>query len=173
MWIRLLGAIFVISAGALGGCMVGRQLRARQERLTDGKRAIELLQAEIRSTGLSLPEALLQVGRYAANAYGHAFCEIADNLLEYTGEPVSDIWARVVGDKLSSPCMKEQDMRQFIAIGEQLGLADCRLQETILQRYVTYAEGELQQLNAEVTEKCRLYRNLGILFGVFVTLVLL
>lgn len=173
MWIRLLGAVCVIGAGALGGGLMGRQLRMRQERLTDGKRAVELLQAQIRSTGMPLPEALRQTGEHTGNAYGQAFSEIAERLLEYTGEPVSVIWEEVVFRRLDSACMKEQDIRQFASLGEQLGLADRKLQENILQRYVTYADGELQVLNGEVAQKCRLYRNLGILLGVFMTLILL
>ncbi len=173
MLIKLLGAILVIGGGAGGGILLGRQLRMRQERLLEGKRAVELLQAQIRNAGLPLPEALLRSGEYTENMYGKAFLEMARRLYEYSGEPVSVIWSEVIREYLSSACMTEQDVRRLTALGEQLGLADRRLQENVLQDYICYADGELSLLNAEVGEKVKLYRNLGILFGVFVAILLL
>ncbi len=173
MWVRLLGAICVIGAGAAMGCLMGHRLRERQDNLALGKRSVEFLLAGIRSSGASLPEVLMRSGNELSGDYGRAFSAIAADLLAYGGEPVSVIWERNARRHLEGGSLKEQDIRQFGAIGEQLGLADRKLQETIMERYLSYASGELEMLRGEVSEKCRLYRNLGILFGIFVTLLLL
>ncbi len=52
-------------------------------------------------------------------------------------------------------------------------MTDRKMQETILERYLEYTDHELAELLTEMKDKTRLYRNLGFLFGTFVTILLL
>lgn len=170
---RLLGGLFVIAACGGGGILFGRQMKLRQEHLQEGRRAIELLQAQIRAEGGSLPEALQETGEHMAGVYGELFREISAELLLYRGEPVRVLWEEAARRKLRQSYLHASDVEQFVLLGEQLGMTDRQMQETILGRYLNYTENELSVLLGEIREKTRLYRNLGILLGIFLTILLL
>ncbi len=170
---RIFGGLFVIAACGGGGILFGRQMKLRQENLLEGRRAVELLQAQIRAQSASLPQALLETGEQTSGIYGELFCEISQELLLYRGEPVRVLWERAARKKLRQPFLRSTDVEQFVMLGEQLGMTDRAMQETILERYLRYTEQELTLLLGEIREKTRLYRNLGILLGIFVTILLL
>ncbi len=148
-------------------------MRRRYDTLSEGRRAVQLLQAQIRTEGSSLPEALRETGEHCGGIYKEMFRELSSEMLLFRGEPVRSLWGEVAERHLTEPYLKEEDAAQFVLLGEQLGMTDRKMQETILERYLEYTDHELAELLTEMKDKTRLYRNLGFLFGTFVTILLL
>lgn len=172
-WYKIIGSTLIIAASCGCGVLCGRQMRERYQSLSESRRAVELLQAQIRTEGSNLPDALRETGEHMKGTYGDLLREISAEMLLFQGEPVHKLWGEVVKHRLTAPYLLENDIEQFALLGEQLGMTDRKMQETILGRYLTYTEQELNGLGAEIKEKTRLYRNLGLLFGIFLTILLL
>lgn len=170
---KIIGSLLVITACGAGGVLMGTQMRRRYDTLSEGRRAVELLQAQIRTEGSSLPEALRETGERCKGIYGACFQELSSEMLLFRGEPVCSLWNEVAKKHLTESCLREEDATQFVLLGEQLGMTDRKMQETILGRYLEYTDHELSELLVEMKDKTRLYRNLGFLFGTFVTILLL
>ena len=61
-------------------------------------------------------------------------------------------------------------MAQF---GEQLGYLDKDMQMNHIDWYVTQVEEDMKEVASDSKDKMRLYRSLGVLFGILVTILIL
>lgn len=170
---KLLGCVCILTACTGGGLLLGRFFGLRLAALQEGIRSIELLQAQIRFREESLADSLRYAAGCVGGSYGTLFLEVARKMDLREGLLLQQIWEGEVRRLFLMPWLTPQDLAQLIAIGEQLGRTDRKMQETILQRYLLYANREQEQLAGRLREKTRLYRNLGAILGLFIIVLLL
>ena len=58
-------------------------------------------------------------------------------------------------------------------LGENLGYLDKEMQLNTIDLYITQIQGELDDAVDSVKEKVRLYNMLGVMAGIFITIVLI
>ena len=112
-----------------------------------------------------------------ANQSPHKFTWYAGNPDDYPklmeGKTIADIWKEGVEQKLSGLALSKQDKEALIHFGSNLGYLDKDMQLSTIDLYIATLETEIEEATKTVKEKSYLYNSLGIMAGLFVTIILI
>lgn len=173
MILKLLGAILTISSSAAIGFYFSIILKERVEDLKNLKKCIFILRGDIRYSNTPLPEAIGSMAERNQNNFKQFFEKISDELIKLDGKTFSEIWKKSVDEDLKDTCMNKKDKVYLANLGDNLGYLDKEMQINTIDLYIEQLEGELKETIGTVKEKTRLYNLLGVLSGIFITIIML
>lgn len=136
-------------------------------------RVMYRLRGEIAFGAYHLPEVFLRVARQETGAFSAFLKDCSEDLMAYRGKMVAEVWSERVLLDLKDVGLKKEDLERLDLLGGQLGSLDQKTQLEFLQLGVREWEEALAKEEAEVSERVKLRRTLGILFGIFVTILFL
>lgn len=172
MWMKLLGAVLVIAAGAGLGADAAGSFRRRLKLLEKLKLMVTHLKGEILYANAPLPEAFERTGRRSPGPAGTLFTEVAAELKRETGERFEVIWRRKAEEFVKKSVLSKKEREQLLQFGEHLGYLDREMQEKTLLFYMEDLEEAIAALRQQEPEKCRLFMSLGVLSGLFLAVIL-
>lgn len=172
MWIKFLGVICVVIAGAGLGFEAVSRFKNRLKQLETLKHMIIHLKGEILYANSPLAEAFERTGRRSPGAAGTLFEQVAKDLKQETGEPFPGIWREWAGKFGKEQHLGAQEREQLLRFGEHLGYLDREMQEKTLLCYLEDLEYSIHLLQKEEPEKCRLFMSLGLMSGLFLAVVM-
>lgn len=171
----------LIMSGALigGGFAAAERLRERLEALLLIRQMAVHLKGQILYSNSALPEAMREVGRRFSEGKegslrepGLFFLRVAGRMEQEPEQAFFDIW-KGEADKLSSGLpISGEDRKMLVALGENLGYADRKMQERTILFYLEQADDAISALKKELENKTRLYRCLGMAAGLFLMVVM-
>ena len=171
--IKLIGGLLVIcSCGALG-FYFSSELTNRIRDLTQLKKFLLLLRGDIRYTNTPLPEAVQVLSKRHDGTYKKFLENISKRLLELNGESFATIWKEGVEHDLLHTSLVKEDYALLNELGESIGYLDKNMQINTLDLYIEQIEATIEGLSKTVKEKTQLYNSLGIMGGIFITIILL
>lgn len=170
---KLFGAILIIVSCSYTGWFIGNSMSLRRSLMRNLHTAILQLNAIIRHERTALPDAFIKIGERSGGQVGELFKLAGHRLNRYDGEPIERVWSECVKRCLSKSQMSESDMERLAELGTGLGLLDAKLQEELLVAYTRELEGGIALLNEEIRRKTGFYRAMGVLAGLFITLILI
>lgn len=171
--IKVIGCILVISSTTGMGFFFSSEMKGRIEDLREFRKLVVLLRGDIRYANTPLPEAISSLAR-RHNGRFHAFFEkVSIKLQELSGQTFSEIWKAAVGNEMKDTSLTKKDKLQLIQFGENLGYLDKDMQLNTLDLYISQLEDELTELSKSVKEKSYIYNSLGIMAGIFLTIIML
>lgn len=173
MWMKVLGAGLVIVSCTGIGAETARRQKERRRLLETLKRMISQLKGEILYNSLPLPTAFLRTGQRGSGEAAGLFAAVARRMEEEKGESFETVWKSETEHFLGNCSLGETEAEQLRAFGASLGYLDRDMQERTMTYYIEELEEEIQALRRSEAEKCRLFLGLGILAGLFLTVILL
>lgn len=173
-WIKVVGAVLVIlSCTGIGDCQV-QKIKERKREFEVLVFCILRLKSEIGKEKKPLPEALLaSAGKNERrSAVKQLICSFARRLKEGTHgfEEALMLSEREFQKK---GVFSVEETSRFVEIFRSLGGPDRDKQAEILTIYQEELRGQLQEEKKKKKEKSYLYRTLGFLCGIFLTILLI
>ncbi len=173
MLVKIIGSAIVILSGFLGGRYISLTNTLRLEELHLLKEIMILLKGEIRYSITPLPEAFIRVGEKENNAYGKWFVNMGERLSEYNGTNIKDVWCEELEKIGQDTYLNSKDKKMLESIGTSIGFLDKEMQINAIELYLEQLENMIEQTNATIGEKLKLYNVLGIMLGILVVIVLI
>lgn len=173
LFLRVTGCALIIGASTGMGFLFGNEIRKRLEDLRAAKTIAILLRGDIRYAQTALPEALENVTKRHDGRLTPFFKRVSQELAQYSGISLAEIWERAMREELLNTSLTKKDRTCFLEFGKQLGYLDKDMQMNHIDWYITQVEEDMQVINLDAKEKIRLYRSLGVLLGIFVTILVL
>ncbi|MFA9463246.1 MAG: stage III sporulation protein AB [Velocimicrobium sp.] len=173
MFIKMIGSVFVIGATSLFGYLLGREKVIRLAQLKTLKKILYQLRGEIQYGYTPLPEAMGSLGGRNETVFSEFFLSMQQQLKNYEGNTFYSIWKKEIGEKLKQTALSKSDKTKLISLGENLGYLDQEMQIKNIDLYIEGLEEEIVTESNSQKEKIRLYQLLGVLSGIFVTIVML
>ncbi len=155
------------------GFKAGEQKKQRVKQLKELMIHMKVLYGEIEYGRTALPEVMDIVAARNKGDITSFFSAVSEELSGMTGEPFSMIWNRCMKTELSATSLNRKDKILLEGLGENLGFLDQKMQLTTIGHYMINLEEAMKEATEEVKEKVRLYQTLGILFGIFVVIVMI
>jgi len=93
--------------------------------------------------------------------------------LELSGQTFTEIWKTGVEKELVNTSLSKKDRAALISFGENLGYLDKEMQMNTFELYLSQLEEEIAELSAAVKERSYLYNSLGIMAGVFISIIMI
>ena len=172
MLLKITGMIIVIIACGMLGYSLCDDYIQRIHCVEAMKKALIILRGEIKHNNSSICEALENIT--VRNNYIIHFLKTV--VKEYTVKGISlwEAWENSIIDcfEKKSPLRKEE-IRIIKDFGIHLGTTDRETQLKNIDECVNEMEVCILNLKREKKEKCKLYKILGVLSGVFISIILL
>lgn len=170
---KLFGAILIMVSCSYSGWFLGNSLSVRRSLIRNIHTAVLQLKATVRHERTALPDAFVRIGERTSGPVGELFRSAGIRLNRYEGESIEQVWSRGIEEFLGQTAMTDSDRERLCELGTCLGLLDAKLQEELLLVYARELEGGIALLNEEIRRKTGFYRAMGVLTGLFITLILI
>ncbi|MDF2543640.1 MAG: hypothetical protein K0S47_3358 [Herbinix sp.] len=171
--LKIVGCVLVIISSAGMGFFFSNEIKSRLEDLREFKKLIVLLRGDIRYANTPLPEAISSMSRRHHGNFAGFFHRISTKLYDLSGVTFYEIWKEAVEKELNNTSLSKRDKSNLIQFGENLGYLDKDMQMNTMDLFITQTENEIEDLSKTVKEKTYLYNSLGIMAGIFVTIIML
>lgn len=182
MWLKALGAVLTVGAGAALGLEVAGRYSRRPRRLAEFRAALALLETEMAVGRTPLPQAAAHVAALAAGPeVAGFFRRLAEDLSG--GTPAGAAWTTALADlpagqaesswlRLRLGREEAADLEPFALLGGVIGATDLADQ----QKHLALARERLAGREAQALEEARrltpIYRYAGLAAGLLVALLL-
>ena len=171
--VRLIGAFLLLFSCVGAGMWMGQKEQLRMQQLGELIRSMEFLKGEISFARTTLPEAMEQLSKHVMWPFQTLFAKLAMELKEHPGTGFGEILHEALEREKGNWDLLPEDIEHFYQACCNLGYLDKEMQIHILARYMKELEKTVEQLAEEIPQKMKLYRNLGVLGGVFLVIVLI
>ncbi|HHV45548.1 MAG TPA: stage III sporulation protein AB [Tissierellia bacterium] len=173
IFLKLIGGFLIIFSSAILGFNYGNRFSKRFENLCFLEQCIKILETEIVYGAYPLPDALSNVYTKGNKKVSFIFERIKSHLL---GSREGDVFnsflsvADTVKDELS---FKDEDIELFLSLGRILGSSDREDQEKNFRIVLNQIKLLQEDAKMEMDKNEKMYKNLGILMGIAIVLILL
>lgn len=170
--LRLFGAaLIILSSSGLGFYMAG-QWQERLKNVEQLRKMVFLLKGEIVYAHSPLTEGFERTGEKGGGVIGDLFIRVAKRMESQQGEPFYGIWQEEI-DKLPKAFgLSNEDRQNLKGLGEHLGYLDLDMQERTILLYLEQLDLTIDYLREHKQEKSRLYTSLGVMGGLFLTIMM-
>lgn len=167
----------IILASAGIGAEYGKGLKEHLEELRFLRQFIRMLAGELKYTKEPLPDALMELSGRIKEPYASFFREACEEL-ERKGNLVFPEWFREKAKEKLFAVRREKKLTKeewelFLSFGNQIGYMDIEMQLNALFSYEERWELHIRKAEEEIAPKRRIANCLGILTGVFLTVLFL
>lgn len=169
---KISGSMLLIAGTSGYGVWKAGCYKSRIRLLEQLRQMVFLLKGQVLYANATLEEAFAAVGGRTEGALARLFLYVAEEIGKQQGEAFFTIWKEAVEEILADSELKEEDRRQLAAMGEHLGFLDRDMQERNLLLYLEQLDVSIDELRAHRQERCRLYTSLGVMAGMFLTILL-
>ncbi len=173
MLVKIIGSILVIFSTSFLGYLLSWEKIRRLEQLKELKKSIYLLKGDIQYGFTPLPEAFANMGKKCSPAFSTFFARVASDLKEFQGQSFYGIWKKRIGEELKETALSKGDKEKLMGLGETLGYLDQEMQLSTIKLYLENLEEEISTETKSQKEKIKLCQVLGVLSGIFITIVMI
>ena len=141
-----------------------------QENLNEFMKIIELMIAQIKIEGATLPEVICKVSFRQDGEIGKVLQDTAETIKLNEGKELNLIWKEQM--KHIPMVLPTKIENEWIHLFDQTGFYDRDAQLKQLQYVYEILKDEFKQMDKQKKEKCRLYQSMGFLISLFVIILL-
>ncbi len=171
--LKIFASILIVSSTSLIGYCFGNRYSTRLENLLHLEQCIKILETEIVYGAVPLPEALTNVYIKGNKKVSFIFEEIRRNLLNNRDGDLLKSF-KMVSNKLTEQLsFKETDVELFLSLGRLLGSSDRSDQEKNFKLILKQIEILKNEAKIEMDRNEKVYKNLGVLAGITIVIILL
>ncbi|MCI8515059.1 MAG: hypothetical protein HFI93_10620 [Lachnospiraceae bacterium] len=171
--IKIAGALLILLAAAGIGNESAGGVRRRLEALYQCRSLTLLLQGQLKYAFSGLSEMLVEAGGRLEFPFSDFCRRLAEKLESMPGQEIGRLWRDTAEETLTGSGLTGKDRERFCELGNALGYLDGESQCRRLESCGERIDREIARAEAETAAKCRLYRSLGVLGGMFVTILFL
>lgn len=171
--VKLFGSILIIISTSLIGFYYGDKYSDRLSNLIYLEQCFKILETEIVYGANPLPEALTNVYKKGNKKVSFVFKEISDHLKANKNGDLFQSFHSVVGILRNSLSLKDEDIELFLSLGRVLGSSDRKDQEKNFNFVFKQISVLQREAKIEKDKNEKLYKNLGILSGITILIILL
>lgn len=170
---KVVGCILIILSSTLMGFYCSNELKSRIDDIKEFRKLIVLLRGDIRYGSTPLPEAISAIAKRHEGNFKGFFIKVSKRLSEHSGNTFSQVWKEAVDKELLGTALNKKDKSMLIQFGDNLGYLDKEMQMNTLDLFLTQLEDEILELSKTAKEKSYLYNTLGIMAGIFISIILI
>jgi stage III sporulation protein AB len=172
MFLKIIGFLFVVGASTLICFKMAESLDGRLRDIRSLQLALKALEKEMTFLGNSLPRALYSAAKAGENI-NMIFKECAELLQSRRGYCVSDAWKMAVESHIKNTFLNSEDKNILCSIGLGLGQYDPESQSKNISLICSQLEMQEKKAEEHIVKSSKMYKNLGVLAGIAVGIMLL
>ena len=172
-FLKLLSIISIFSICTILGHYYGQKYALRFENLVALEQCIKILETEIVYGATPLPEALSNVYKKGKPRVSYIFEEIKRDLVANKRSFVYDSFLEIAGELYKSLYFKKEDVEIVLSLGRVLRSSDRDNQSKIFKLVLKQIGAQIEEAKVEKNQNEKLYRNLGVITGIGIIILLI
>ena len=171
--LRIIGCVLVVCSCSGIGIYFSTTLKDRLCQLREIQKILLLLRGDIRYANTPLSEALYTISVRHEGELKAFLRWVSEELEKMEGQTISQIWKKGIDTKLKGSALSKKDLEAFLGFGKNLGYLDKDMQLSTIDLYVETIAAEVEEASRTIKEKSYLYNSLGVMVGIFLTIILI
>ncbi len=172
-FIKILSSLMIVVCCSFLGLQAANAYALRVKELRMLRIAFAHLESEIINYATFLPEAVERVAALLQGAVKEFFYDFSRGLQKRSGDTAAEAWEKALKSWEKHLYITAEDAQILLTFGKVLGASDRESQ----QRYFQIIQGQLRNQEQRAEEAClkyrNMYRNLGVLSGLALAIILL
>lgn len=170
--LKAVGGILVIGACALLGAGAAGELEASYQELLYLKKLIELLKGEMQYSKAALSHIFLKMSKEAKAPYNDWLQDMCVRIERKSCGDLAGIWRESLSETLRGSKLPVKEQQKLSELGVLLGDLDLVTQMNQLEGYLEQLDVSIQDMRLEIRDKKKVFRCLGIIGGMLLTILL-
>jgi len=172
MLLRIAGALAVMLGCAGLGLYYSAKDGFRIYELQELKKALLILSSEIEYMRAPLNIACANIAKRTESTIGALFLQFSQLLADGKGETAYRLWVTAMESLKGKTFMANEDLSVVDGFGKTLGYLDKQMQQNAINYAVSYIDEKAAALQTQEDKNKRMYRSLGVICGLLITVVL-
>ncbi|MDF2819650.1 MAG: hypothetical protein K0R15_91 [Clostridiales bacterium] len=168
---KITGICIVMLTSTLIGLILGQELAVRVKNLKVLKKIMTLLHGEIRFAITPIPEALENISEKSPEPFKLFLKMTSEELKQLQTCELSLTWEKNIDKYLKDRVVTAKDLEKLKQLGSTLGYLDKDMQLTTIEQYMQQLEEDINYASEYSIKQGKLYRTLGVLFGIFIAII--
>lgn len=173
MYIKLIGALFLMSSTSAIGFLKAGELAERVKKLQELKHMMMLLQGELRFHRAEIAEAFENVAEKIEDPFAQFLKDTSLRLRHREKGGFEQIWRENVKQLLNQEGFLKEDFYILELLGSSFGYLDLALQIETLNLVTARTEESIRQAVKKQESRGRLYQTMGVTVGALLTLLMI
>lgn len=173
MLIKTIGGVLVILTTSVWGYAAAERVKNGYDQLLYLQKLLYSLRGEILYARSYLGEAFWQIGQKAKSPYREWLLGLCSQMEEAANGTFASMWEANTKTSLKDSGLSESEILRLAAFGNQLGIADAEMQVKTLDLYLEELRISMEEMREEMRTKIRLCHCLGVMSGIFITVLLI
>ena len=169
--LKMISSVLVIASSAGIGMYFSSTLKERLETIRELKKVMLLLRGNITYSNATLPEALNSIANRQKGELKDFLSYVSSELYQMNGKTAAEIWKNGVELMLKESALSKKDKESLIQFGNGLGYLDREMQLGTIDFYIASLETDMDEIQRTKREKTYLYNSLGVMGGIFLTII--
>ena len=164
--LKLIGGVCIICATTLYARGLVGELACR----------IDTLKSELRYGVETLPSAFMHVGERCSvgqEAVRDFFWRMGEKLRAENGSSLKEVWAAQAQELAKAAHLDGRECDSLIRVADSLGYLDLVQQINNIELYLEGVDEDIAELSGKYSDNCRMYMGLGVMAGLFLTIILI
>ena len=167
------GVCLILFACSALGFEKSRQYAGRIRQLRELQRMTLLLIVEITYRKAALPEALMRTAGKIREPFAGFLKKTAQRADAFDSTRFSELFAQEAESAFQHTQLTGEDRKELMLLGQYLGYLDIDMQENTIALYLQELEQKIRLLQEEMPARQKLYQSMGILGGIFISILFL
>ena len=163
----LIYSLIFLTCSAIG-ILKSQKYTHRVNELKEFKNGLNMFKTKIRFTYEPLPEIFKQTSRLVSENISKIFVNASKYMKEVSCE---DAWNRSVSE--SNTYLNKEDIENIKGLGKLLGKTDKEGQISHLELTKTFIEMQIKKAKDEEEKNAKMYKTLGVIFGLAIVIILI
>jgi len=172
MLLRFAGALAIMLGSAGLGLYYSAREGFRIGELQELKKALLILSSEIEYMRAPLNSACASIAKRTEGIISQLFASFAEALTKSEGETAYRLWSVSLTGIKGKAFLAEEDISVLDGFGKTLGYLDKLMQQNAIDHTVAYIDEKTATLQTQGDKNKRMYRSLGVIMGLLITVVL-
>lgn len=171
--LKLFGAILIVLASTSIGYYYAQKLVRRSQEIRQLRACLSLLETEIHYGTRPLAEACEHIANREKGAVSRLFAISSQELRGMDGSSTYHCFQKAVEQGWKDTALKEEEKNVFLRLAQILGRSDREDQLQHLKQACVQLEVEEEKAREEQSRYEKMYKTLGILFGVLLIILMI
>lgn len=173
MFLKILGSFIVLAASSMMGFAMARDCARRPQQLRELQGILQMFENEITYLSNVLSEAFEKICLVSSSETTVFLKETIKNIKHGPVNNTYEAWEKAVRENIRKTALNKEDEKTLISFGKMLGNSD--LEGQIKNIRLTMNQLRMQEEKAEESRKKNesMFKNLGILGGLAVVIILM
>jgi len=172
VFIKIIGTLLVMAGSAGLGIYFSAKENFRVQDLSEFKKALLILSSEIEYMRSALTEACANIAKRTGLGVSGIFAEYSRLLANGEGETAYQLWLAAMESGKSKTFFADEDRAVLEDFGKTLGYLDKQMQKNAIEYAVSYIDEKSAALQTQSAKNKKMYRSLGVIGGLLITVVL-